>query len=123
MSKALSETYLKLIDSNLESDFLLFALQYELVTGNRFQFRYDNEAIYSMVQHALMSEDRELVRLSVRLLNILPVYLSREFNKRGITTLGSGKRSSGHTKESSAIARDKSSTNKFWRLLHLKNAG
>ncbi len=123
MSKELSETYLKLIDSNLESDFLLFALQYEIVTGNRFQFRYDNEAIFSMVQHALMSDDRELVRLSVKLLNIMPIYLAREFNQRGIKTLGAGKSSTSQSEGSSSIARDKASTNKFWRLLNVKNAG
>lgn len=139
MRKPISHTYKRLVEHKIDQAFLLMAVQYELVTGNRFQFRHDNEAIFSMVEHALMiDDDKELTRLTLEFVRELPAELKREFAHRGINTnyavsrfrrrlvsVAAPKESSGYLPEVSSLAADasyKEKADRFWRMMNVNSA-
>jgi len=139
MRKPISQTYKSLVHHKVDQEFLRMAVQYELVTGNRFQFRHDNEAVFSMVEHALMiNKDKELTQLTLEFLRELPVQLRREFTDRGINTYCAASRFKRRlvsieapTEESSYLAEisslsanasSKEKADRFWRMLNVNSA-
>ncbi len=78
MNRQLWDNFLQQINAQVEGDFLALAQEYESVTGHPFTLD-NNQALFSMLDQAMMTQDASLLRSTVEFIAQLPHRLQDEF--------------------------------------------
>jgi hypothetical protein len=72
--------FLEQIDVQVDGDFLALAAEYEAITGHPFQVGNSPQAMFYMLQQAMMSQDKQLLMSTIDFIAQLPIALQIEFN-------------------------------------------
>ena len=114
--------FLEQIDAQVEGDFFALASEYEAIMGRPFHVSHSPRAMFSMVQQAMMTENKQLLISTVAFITLLPERLQTEFSlysrhhvddKKGVLSRKKQKR---HVHHKAPIA------SRLWNFLHLKRA-
>jgi len=81
MNRQLWENFLQQINAQVEGDFLSLAQEYESVTGHPFILDNNPQALFSMLDQAMLTQDAGLLRLTVDFIAKLPHHLQDEFRE------------------------------------------
>jgi hypothetical protein len=110
--------FLQQIDAQVEGDFLSLAAKYEAVTGQPFQVCRSPQVLFSMLQQALMSQNKQLLKSTVELIALLPLKLQAEFSvySRHHPHGNVGKHHDKNHKKKSLATKPLST--KLWDILH-----
>ena len=115
-----SEHFIKQIDSQLDGDFISLSNMYQHVTGHEFNVKYNNNALFSMLQQALMTEDKCLLKLTMEFIETLPAKLQSEFQAFSQRSHRASAAANAQSLQVTSKTED-SVVNKLCRLLHLKS--
>lgn len=120
LNREMWDYFLEQLDAQVEGDFLALAAEYETITGHPFHLGSSQQVMFSMLQQAMMSQDKQLLTATVGFIAQLSIQLQAEFTvysrdySRGIDGHeGKKKRRSTHK---TPIA------SKLWSFLHLTRA-
>ncbi len=117
MNRQMWNTFLEQIDAQFDGDFLAIAKKYEEVTGHPFHVSEHRSVLFAMLEQAMMTQDHDLLKLTVKYTNHLPVEIQKEFRAFGrnrVTHHDSGKY------QEPRFRRIKLMANKLWDFLQLK---
>lgn len=121
MNRQMWDSFLQQIDAQVEGDFLSLAAQYERLMGRPFSVGDSPQVMFSMLQQAMMSQNKQLLRATVEFIAQLPLRLQAEFSVY----------SRHHHPDSSVSSRKKHRhrshrkvpmASKIWEMLHLNRA-
>ncbi len=130
MNARFSDNYIKQMDAQLDGNLISLANKYEAVTGQQFEVHYGHNALFSMLKQAMMTEHKEVLRLTVEFVANLPGNLQKDFqdySRRHGSNIGAAPASAKTAfvgnkfiNTSKEHSRRKKVAGKLWSMLHLK---
>ncbi|ODS23680.1 hypothetical protein AB835_07715 [Candidatus Endobugula sertula] len=122
MNRELWESFIEQINIQVEGDFLALANKYESVTGRPFTIKSytGNKLLFSMLEQAMLTPHKELLRITIKFISQLPTDLQKEFQSFGQRQRCSNNKPSKH-RQSEADIKQKPTGSKWLDVLHLKH--
>jgi len=113
LNRELWDSFVGQINAQVKGDFLSLASQYEEVTGHPFEVKFytGNNLLFSMLEQAMMTQDKELLKVTVDFISLLPPDLQMKFKAFGQRHM------SGDKAALDGGSDKKEKTGKFWGLL------
>lgn len=114
--------FLQQVDAQIEGNFLSLAAEYEAVMGHPFQVPNSPQVLFSMLQQAMMSQNKRLLTDTIDLISELPAHLQSEFihYSRNHPDGGVGEQHKRRHRHHTKTAKDSQLfARKLWDILHL----
>ncbi|MGS2718831.1 hypothetical protein ACVBE9_11695 [Eionea flava] len=115
--------FLQQIDAQVEGNFLSLAAEYESIMGRPFQVPQSPQVLFSMLQQAMMSENKLLLTDTVDLIGQLPQQLQAEFalysRHHPDGNVGESQHHERRHRHTNTAAHTQQVAKKLWDMLHL----
>mgnify|MGYP000854438228 FL=1 len=122
LNREMWDHFLEQLDAQVEGDFLTLAAEYEATMGQPFQVGRSPQVMFSMLQQAMMSEDKQLLTSTVDFIAKLPVPLQAEFSVYSRHHTGDVDGNNDKKKHKRRTHHKTAIASKLWELLHLNRA-
>jgi len=120
LNREMWDHFLEQLDAQVEGDFLALAAEYEAIMGHPFHIGSSQQVMFSMLQQAMMSQDKQLLTTTVGFIAQLSIQLQAEFAVYSRDYLRSTDNHDGKKKRRSTHKTPVAS--KLWNFLHLTRA-
>jgi hypothetical protein len=120
LNREMWDHFLEQLDAQVEGDFLTLATEYETIMGHPFHVGSSPQVMFSMLQQAMMSQNKQLLTATVDFIAQLSIQLQAEFALYSRDYLRNSDGHDGKKKRRSAHKTPVAS--KLWNFLHLARA-
>ena len=122
LNREMWDHFLEQIDAQVEGDFLALADEYEAVVGHPFHVGSSPQVMFSMLQQAMMSENKQLLTSTVAFIAQLPAALQVEFSAYSLQHTSDVSENNDKKKHKRRTPKKTPIAGRLWDFLHLSRA-
>lgn len=122
LNREMWDHFLEQLDAQVEGDFLTLAAEYETIMGHPFHVGSSPQVMFSMLQQAMMSENKQLLTSTVDFITQLPIPLQADFAAYSRDHSGDTHSHDGKKKHKRRSGYKIPMASKLWDFLHLRRA-
>jgi hypothetical protein len=120
LNREMWDHFLEQLDAQVEGDFLALAAEYETIMGHPFHLGSTQQVMFSMLQQAMMSQNKQLLTSTVGFIAQLSIQLQAEF---AVYSRDYSSDLDGHEGKKKRRSTHKTPiASKLWNFLHLTRA-